>query len=253
MALSIFMTVCGPVLPEAEQTRGMRRMTPRATRRAALADTDATGIGRPNALHGQPIKGYSRFVTMMKFLLPVMALVLIVLVVIWPQLKLRDARFSIGFSALSIGNVDDPAMINPRFQGADKDRQTFSITADIAKNLLNADKSVELEMPKADISLDDGSWLVVTARTGVYVRQSETLTLNDSVNMFHDSGYEFRTESADIDLTRGTATGTVPIEGQGPFGNLQAEGFHLVDKGKTIYFTGKSKLTIYPGAGGQMK
>jgi lipopolysaccharide export system protein LptC len=108
-------------------------------------------------------------------------------------------------------------------------------------------------MPKADISLEDGSWLVLTAKSGVYVRQNETLTLNDQVNLFHDSGYEFRTESAVIDLTKGTATGTVSVAGQGPFGNLKAEGFHLVDKGKTIYFMGKSKLTVYPGAGGTLK
>ncbi len=236
-------------MPEARPAPERRRAAPRAARSRA----DATGIGRPNALHGQPVKAYSRFVSLMKVLLPVIALLLIALVVVWPHLKLQDSRFSIGFSALRVGNVEDPAMINPRFQGADKDRQTFAITADIAKNLLNADKSVELEMPKADISLDDGSWLVVTAKQGIYVRQHETLTLTHSVNMFHDSGYEFRTESADIDLTKGTATGTVPVEGQGPFGNLQAEGFHLVDKGKTIYFTGKSKLTIYPGAGGPLK
>ena len=228
-------------------------MSVQRTPRPALAGVDATGIGRPNALHGHPVGTYSKFVTMMKFLLPVVALLLIVLVVVWPYLKLNDTRFSIGFSALRVGNVEDPAMINPRFQGADKDRQTFSITADIAKNLLNAEKSVELEMPKADISLEDGSWLVVTAKTGIYVRQNETLTLSESVNLFHDSGYEFRTESADIDLTKGTASGSVPVEGQGPFGNLKAEGFRLVDKGRTIYFTGKSKLIIYPGAGAQAK
>lgn len=218
-----------------------------------MATAEAAGINRQHPHPGRRVVGYSRFVTWMKILLPITALVLIVLVAVWPHLKLQDSRFSIGFTALRVGNVEDPAMINPRFQGADKNKQTFAITADIAKNLLNAEKSVVLEMPKADISLDDGSWLVVTAETGVYVRQTETLTLKEKVNLFHDSGYEFRTDAAEIDLTTGSASGTLPVEGQGPFGNLKAEGFRLVDKGKTIYFTGKSKLTIYPGAGGQMK
>ena len=253
LALFTFMIVCVPVLPEGKQTYGTQSVSVQTTPRTALASGDATGIGRPNALKGHPVSTYSRFVTMMKVLLPVIALALIVLVVAWPYLKFNDTRFSIGFTTLRVGNVEDPAMINPRFQGADKDRQTFSITADIAKNLLNGDKSIKLEMPKADISLEDGSWLVVTAKNGIYVRQNETLTLNEQVNLFHDSGYEFRTESAVIDLTKGTASGTVSVEGQGPFGNLKAEGFRLVDKGKTIYFTGKSKLTIYPGAGGTLK
>lgn len=242
------MIVCVPVLPEPKSIEGTQkthRMNASMTPNSAVIGAD--GIGRPNALHGHPVKGYSRFVALMKVLLPVAALLLIVLVVAWPYLKLNDTRFSIGFSALKVGNVEDPAMINPRYLGTDSEKQTYSITADIAKNLLNADKSIELEMPKADISLDDGTWLVVTAKSGTYVRQKETLTLNDQVNIFHDSGYEFRTQSADIELTRGIASGSVPIEGQGPFGRLKAEGFRIVDKGKTIYFTGKTKLTIYPG------
>jgi lipopolysaccharide export system protein LptC len=40
----------------------------------------------------------------------------------------------------------------------------------------------------------------------------------------------------------------MPIQGQGDFGLLSAQGFKLVDKGKIIYFTGKSKLTLHPGA-----
>ena len=185
----------------------------------------------------------------MKVLLPGVALVLIILVVAWPHLKLQGTRFRIGFSALKAGDAEDPSMLNPRFLGADKTQQTFSVTADIAKNLLNNKKSVELEMPKADIALDDGTWLVLTAETGIFTRLEETLELKGSVNMFHDSGYEFRTEQADINLTDGSATGSVAVVGQGPFGILNAEGFRLIDKGKTIYFTGKSKLTMYPGAG----
>jgi lipopolysaccharide export system protein LptC len=253
LALFMFMIVCVLGLPEGKQIYGTQSVSVQTTPRSALPSGDAIGIGRPNDLHDHPVSTYSRFVTMMKVLLPVVALALIALVVAWPYLKLSDTRFSIGFTALKVGNIEDPAMINPRFQGADKDSQTFSITADIAKNLLKGNKSVELQMPKADISLEDGSWLVVTAKRGIYVRQNETLTLNEQVNLFHDSGYEFRTESAVIDLTKGTASGTVSVAGQGPFGNLKAEGFRLVDKGKTIYFMGKSKLTVFPGAGGGVR
>ena len=194
--------------------------------------------------------GYSHFVSMMKVLLPFVALLLIVLVIVWPKLKMQDTKFGLGFSALKIGDGADPAMINPRYFGTDKSNQTFSITADLAKNLMTDGRRVELEMPKADISLKDGSWLVVTAKIGYFSRQDEKLSLEGGVNMFHDSGYEFRTDKVNVNLAEGTATGDVPVEGQGPFGNVVAEGFRLEDKGKTVIFTGKSKLTIYPGASG---
>ncbi|MDP4797014.1 MAG: LPS export ABC transporter periplasmic protein LptC, partial [Rhodospirillales bacterium] len=108
---------------------------------------------------------------------------------------------------------------------------------------------VELDSPKADILLEDNTWLVLTAKRGIFGREAEALDLVGSVVLYHDSGYEFLTEKAKIDLKKSIAEGDQPIRGQGPFGNLQAEGFRLVDKGKKIYFTGKSKLTIYPGAG----
>lgn len=193
--------------------------------------------------------GYSRFVIMMKFVLPALALALIALVVVWPHLQTRDTRFRIGFSALKARETEDPSMLNARYLGTDKNSQVFSVTADLAKNLINSTTEVELEMPKADMTMDDGSWVVLTAETGIYARESKTLELIGSVNLFHDSGYEFRTSRAHINFTEGSAEGNEPVEGQGPFGELTAEGFRMVEKGRTIYFTGKSKVVIYPGLG----
>ncbi len=198
-------------------------------------------------------KWYSRFVQMMKFLLPAVAVLLIVLILVWPYLKTEDIRFRISFAAFTADQTEDPSMVNPRYLGIDKDNQSFSITADLARKLAKGSLSVELEMPKADITLEDGSWLVVTAENGVYQRTEQTLNLTGAVNLYHDSGYEFRTAEARVDLEKGTAAGATPIRGQGPFGDLQAEGFRLIDKGKTIIFTGKSKLVLYPGIGKPIK
>ena len=194
-------------------------------------------------------KWYSRFVQMMKFLLPLVALGLIGLVLAWPYLKTEDLKFRLSFAALTADKTEDPSMVNPRYVGIDKDNQAFSITADLARKLAAESPNVELEMPKADITLDDGTWLVLTAENGIFQRTKKTLELEGAVNLFHDSGYEFRTSRASIELDKGTARGSAPVRGQGPFGDLRGEGFYLIDKGKTIVFTGKSKLVIYPKAG----
>ncbi len=134
--------------------------------------------------------------------------------------------------------------------GIDKNAQPFSITADLAKNLAKGTATVELEMPKADMTLDDGTWLVLTADTGIYSRETRTLELVGAVNLFHDSGYEIRTAKARIDFVQGAAAGTDPVRGHGPFGELVAEGFDLKNKGKIIRFTGKSTLVLFPGIDG---
>lgn len=192
---------------------------------------------------------YSNFVRAMKFILPTVALLLVGLIIAWPYIDVPDARFRIGFADLTVREADDPSMVNPRYLGSDDSNQPYSITAEIARKLAESGNVVELDSPKADIELEDGTWLVLTAAKGIYGRTAESLDLEGSVVLYHDSGYEFLTEKAKIDLERSIAEGDVPVRGQGPFGNLQAEGFRLVDKGKTIYFTGKSKLVIYPGAG----
>lgn len=192
--------------------------------------------------------GYSRYVYFMKFALPMAALILIAMVVIWPQIKASNVGFNIGFARLKIGAPENPSMVNARFVGSDKRDQPFSITADLAKNLMLGKSAIELEMPKADIGMKDGSWIVLTANSGIYDQKGKMLNLRGAVNMFHDSGYEFKTQAAQVDLETGVAQGSHAIAGQGPFGRLEAEGFRIENKGQRMIFTGKAKLVINPQA-----
>ncbi|MBL6948805.1 MAG: LPS export ABC transporter periplasmic protein LptC [Rhodospirillales bacterium] len=220
----------------------------RDARAAALAGRRRR-MAMDNRARPRDHKWYSRFVQMMKVLLPVTAAVLIALILVWPYLRTEDLRFRLSFAALTANQNEDPSMVNPRYLGIDKENQSYSITADLARKLASGTPAVELEMPKADITLQDGTWLVLTAKNGVFQQTKKTLDLTGAVNLFHDSGYEFKTSKADIDLEKGLAQGSAAVRGQGPFGEMQGQGFRLLDKGKTIVFTGKSKLVIYPGMG----
>lgn len=190
---------------------------------------------------------YSRFVILMKLMLPVVAVVLVGTVWAWPHIQGKDLSFRIGFSGLAATEAEDPSMVNPRYVGTDKDKQPYSLTADLAKNQPNDDSVIELEMPKGDIALKDGTWLVLTSESGLYQRQTKRLDLIGQVNLFHDTGYEIRTEKAEIDLDAGTAQGNDPVRGQGPFGDLKGEGFRLIERGERIFINGKAKVTMYPG------
>ena len=134
------------------------------------------------------IARYSRYVNFMKFILPLMALALVGAITIWPQLQVMDTSFSIALSNAKLSTKEGLSMVNARFVGVDLKKQPFSITADIAKNLLKDITQIELEMPKADITVSDGSWLVLTANSGVYYQKRKFLNLEGAVNLFHDSG-----------------------------------------------------------------
>jgi lipopolysaccharide export system protein LptC len=191
---------------------------------------------------------YSRFVSIMKFLLPAIALGLLGLIILWPQITNNSKRFSIKVKNIEGMASNEPNMINARFVGNDKNSQPYSITADMAKNVIIGGSSVELEMPKADISIKDGTWLAVTANSGFYNQKTKTLDLIGAVNLFHDSGYEFNSKKIIVDLNNNNAVSDVKITGQGPFGTLTAEGFRLEKYGTWFFFTGKAKLVIHQNA-----
>lgn len=194
---------------------------------------------------------YSRIVRFLKFILPIVALILVVIVVVWPYIQKESIQLTIGFATGMIDSTEQPSMVNPRYTGTDSDQQPFSVTADLARNLVLDTTQVELEMPKADITLDDGTWLVITAETGVYARAEERLDLSGAVNMFHDQGYEIVTDAVRIDLAERTAESVTPVLGQGPIGELTSEGFRMNNVERVIYFTGKSSLRLYPDALGE--
>jgi lipopolysaccharide export system protein LptC len=197
----------------------------------------------PPRLSGR--NSYSIFVGFMKVLLPALAVALILLVVVWPQLSQDDSRFRIRVSDISLEQADS---LNARFEGVDDRNQPFTLTADEASQTAGDDNLVHLELPKGDITLEDGTWLAMTAREGRYRRDTQVLELSGEVTLFHDQGFELRTETARVDLDAGIAQGSEPVEGQGPFGNIVSEGFRVLERGERILFTGKSRAILHPGS-----
>jgi len=189
---------------------------------------------------------YSRFVQLMKLVLPAMAVLVAATVVILPQLQERAEGFRLGFSSISITDSSGQQVVNARYTGTDAKKQPYTVTADTAAPLDQQSNTIALEKPKADITLENGTWIALSAAGGVYARQEQMLELSGGVNLFHDSGYEFRTPMALVDLAKGAAFGDQAVEGQGPFGTIKSLGFQVFDKGARIIFTGDSTLTLYP-------
>jgi lipopolysaccharide export system protein LptC len=52
------------------------------------------------------------------------------------------------------------------------------------------------------------------------------------------------TKTAHVDVSADTAEGHDPVSGRGPSGDIDAQGFRILDKGDTIIFTGKSDLLL---------
>jgi len=189
---------------------------------------------------------YSSFVGLMKFLLPAAAFVLVALVLLWPQIERTEKSIRRTLmSALSPEDIENVQIVGPRYRGVDERNQPYLLTADLARQSGTDNDLVSLSAPKADMTLQDGTWLALTAKSGAYHQKGEKLDLLGEVSIFHDSGYTVQTDEARIDLAGGTAEGDQPVVAHGPLGSLESEGFRAFDKGQVIIFTGKARLVIY--------
>ena len=191
---------------------------------------------------------YSRFVGITKYALLLIAAGLVALVVAWPQFGDEYEGFRLGMSTITAKATNDQEMLNAIFTGTDRWDRPFTVTAEAAMQSQKNDNLIELELPKADIALQDKSWIVVTANTGTLQKKTQMLDLKGGVNIFHDMGYEFHTPRASIDIGNRTARGDSPVQGQVPFGQISAAGFRLLKNGERIVFTGKARLVLFPDA-----
>lgn len=187
---------------------------------------------------------YGRIVQFLKVVLPTAAILLIGLLLAWPQISEHAADLIP--SILDSQAIDSMQVANARYQGVDDQNQPYIVTADTVRQTSVDSPEFLLDGPKADIALKDESWAALTALEGIFDRERQILILEGDVSLFHDLGYEFKTDNAIVDIAAGEASGDSPVQGQGPFGEVDAEGFRIFEKGARVMLTGKTKLVINP-------
>ena len=192
--------------------------------------------------------GHSLFVKMMKIALPLIALLLVSLILAWPYFGNNQDEFNIEFSSLKVTPGEHAGVDNARYFGVDDLNRPYIISADLARFPDGPKGPISLEVPKADITMNDDTWLVMTSTQGKYDQQKKILSLSGKVNLFHDMGYEMTTDEININLAKNDAIGTKPVKGHGPFGELDASGVRIDKNNNTIFFIGPSRLLLFPSS-----
>ncbi|HEX9808453.1 MAG TPA: LPS export ABC transporter periplasmic protein LptC [Alphaproteobacteria bacterium] len=200
------------------------------------------GARRPNRHHRQ----WSRTVWLLKLLLPLAAFSLVAFVIAWSQLSGKDLGFKVGLSRIAPDEARTLRMVNARFAGMNHGTRPYLVTAEQAIQDRPDAELIRLVNPKGDITTAGGAWIALTAPTGTYHQERKKLDLAGGVSLFHDSGLEFTSPTAHIDLEASTAQGNDPVTGHGPASDITAEGFRVLDEGKRVIFTGRAKLVLYP-------
>lgn len=188
---------------------------------------------------------HSRLVSALKITLGVLAAAMLALLISFPMLHSGKDGFRISFSGEKrIQEPQPPRMNNPRFQGTDGKGQPFTIAADYA--MQESPKELMLHKMEGDIMLQSGSWVAIRAEKALLNIDDGKTALHNNVELFHDAGYNLRTESVQIDLKQGLARSQTELVMQGPLGTVYATGFIMGEKGDSLTLLGPVQLVIYP-------
>jgi lipopolysaccharide export system protein LptC len=209
---------------------------------------DSLGTARPH-WRGRKMPSASAlsrrrfFVSCFKRVLPLGALLLLSVVILWPEISRHNsARVSYHLATGGLDAADQGSMTKAHYEGIDDTGRPYTMTADEAVQT-DAD-TVLLTKPAGDITMKSGAWVMVQSLNGVYHAKAQHLDLSNHVVLYRDDGTTVRTSKAYVDLKAGTASGHQLVNADGPFGTLDAHGFAITDRGSRLHFTGPAKLVL---------
>jgi lipopolysaccharide export system protein LptC len=138
-------------------------------------------------------------------------------------------------------------MVNGRYVGSDSHGRPYTVTYDSAMQPPDGGP-VDMVNPTAELTLQNGHWVAVSADHGLYDQAGGFIDLKGHVQLFHDDGYTFTTEHAHVEFAKNLVTGDRSVEGEGPKGEVEGRGFRVVNNGESIVFTGPARLLLRPDA-----
>lgn len=181
---------------------------------------------------------YSSMVAVLRRVLPLAVLVVLGALVVWPMLREKDLGEAVKEA------VPNVVVENLRLSGTDKEDRQYLLTAKRASQAISMNGLVDLEQVRGDIALKDDGWLAGTANLGRYDQKSKKLWLGGGIQMFHDGGYTFSAEEAQIDLGASSAWSEKPVTITWGGGIITGSGFRVLDAGNTVVIEGKSRLFL---------
>ena len=136
-------------------------------------------------------------------------------------------------------------MLNPRFRGRDDRGRAFLLSAREAVRDARNFQRVLLQDPSMVLQTQpDATPLRVTAKSGVYMEDTQVMTMQGEVRLSDPSGWNFATERAVVDTRRDLITGDQPIQGVSPSQRISANSFAIYNRGERFVFSGNVKSSL---------
>ena len=177
-----------------------------------------------------------------KWALPAAALLLLASIIAWAEVEQRLSANKTVLRELANIRIESGNLLGATYRGVDEQQRPFMITADSAHQI--NDNRMDLTKPVADILPQSGGWMLARSAKGVYMQHAHLLDLTGDVTLYRSDGLMMHTPMVDIDVRRGIAASDAWVHIEGPFGQLDAQGFLLSQHDGIAQFRGPGRLII---------
>lgn len=188
---------------------------------------------------------YDRYVAAMRIGLIAAAVLLTVLLALWPLLREGESSFVLNEETMRSA-AEKIQILRPRYEGTDSLNRLFAITAERAEQSSPDDPTVLLESIAARMELGEGRSATATADDGVYDTDREVLQVPESMHLTTSDGYRLDAQEATVDLVNKMIVSDRPVEGEGPLGHIKANRFTIDIDARKAVFEGDVRMRTTP-------
>lgn len=189
---------------------------------------------------------HSWLVRGMKFLFPLVA-VLVMAGFFWASIfnAMLPDNFHVDRSVLQDGKLimSDPVLTGQNAQGG-----IYRVTAQRAVQALSNPNEVRLEHIKGSFPLGNGKLARLEAKSATLDRSRNVIDFDKPFTVDTDTGARARMQGALFDIASGRMIADKPVEISTDKARIVAQSMRMRDKGSTIEFDHKVKMTIQPSA-----
>ena len=189
---------------------------------------------------------HSRRVRLLKFAIPVTALMAAVVFVGTTMLsRVLPEGASVDSAAIAAGKL---VMNNPVMTGQIEEGRNYSVRAMRAVQDLAAKSVIRLEDIVAEFPFNGSEMAVLSAISGIYNRDEQFLSLDQPFTVTTEAGMTADLNSALIDIESGVLTSDQEVTIDTDKATLVAQSMVMEDRGAKITFDKGVRMTIKPGA-----
>ena len=198
----------------------------------------------PRQRRALPGGWYDALVAVLRWLLPLLALMILTAILVWPITHRQEFSFVLAKDKVAM-SPDRLRIDNAVYRGETADGKPFVIRAGDAVQKSSAVPIVRLTRLSALLEEPEGP-ATVTAPSGRYEMDKDLLTVSGPVQVKSATGYSMATGDVRISLMDRTVDSVTPVTGTLPVGTFAADRMHADVGGRTVVLEGRARLRIVP-------